>query len=143
MGFASALHPALSSAQNTAMVAKLWNLDPYDLVARVEDFADLGGAFFKPISELAPGKRVQTALALSLNTDFDAYLADDMNVSNTIAFREKCDAALMDRLEGAGLIMLSRHPRMLKQSPDLARKACRGRRSQSSRAPKARRSRPT
>jgi len=80
------------------------------LVARVEDFADLGGAFFKPISELAPGKRVQTALALSLNTDFDAYLADDMNVSNTIAFREKCDAALMDRLEGAGLIMLSRHP---------------------------------
>lgn len=100
------------------MVAKLWNLDPYDLVARVEDFADLGGAFFKPISELAPGKRVQTALALSLNTDFDAYLADDMNVSNTIAFREKCDAALMDRLEGAGLIMLSRHPRMLKQFAD-------------------------
>ncbi len=115
LGFAAAFHPALSSAQNTSMVAKLWNMDPYDLVTRVEDFAELGSAFYQPISELAPGQRLKTALALSLSTTFDSYLADDMNVSNASAFRAKCDAALQDRLASAGLIMLSRHARLLDQ----------------------------
>ncbi len=114
MGFSAALHPALKVADNIATVATLRNMDPYELVTKVEDFAQIGASFFRPLSELAPGERSQVALALSLSVVFDIYLADDMNVSANPAFREKCDAALMDRLASAGLIMMSRHPRMLK-----------------------------
>jgi len=114
IGFAAAFHPSLTGAKNISTIAKLWNLDPYDLVARVEDFAQIGGDFHKPMHELSPGKRSQIALSLSLNINFDTYLADDMNVSANSAFRDKCDAALQDHLVSAGLIMLSRHPRLLK-----------------------------
>lgn len=114
IGFAAAFHPSMTGAQNIAAVAKLWNQDPHDLVMRVEDFAQIGSEFHQPLMDLSPGKRSQIALSLSLNTEFDSYLADDMNVSSNPVFRDKCDAALLDKLETAGLIMLSRHPRLLK-----------------------------
>jgi len=79
-----------------------------ELALSVEDFSELGAAFYKPTSSLAPGKRVQLALALSLNTEFDMYLADDMSASTNPAFREKCDAALLDKLKSSGLIMFTR-----------------------------------
>ena len=113
IGFSSAFHPNLSPNSNIKLIAKLRNLDPDELALSVEDFSELGAAFYKPTSSLAPGKRVQLALALSLNTEFDMYLADDMSASTNPAFREKCDAALLDKLKSSGLIMFTRHPRTL------------------------------
>ncbi len=114
MGLSSAFHPALSAAENISLIASLWNLNPLSTVARVEDFARIGDAFHKPMATISPGLRSNVATALSLSTDFDFYLADDMNVSADKKFREKAEAALTDRLESSGLIMLSRHARQLK-----------------------------
>ena len=113
MGYSAGFHPALSGAQNVAHFARLWHLDPIELSAKVADFSQAGPAYFSPIGQIAPGIKSNIALALSLSCDFDYYLADDMNVSANPHFREKCEAALHDRLESAGLIMFSRHPRMI------------------------------
>ncbi len=115
IGFSAGFHPALSPAQNTSIVAGLWNLDPVATTMQVEDFADVGDQFHRPIGQIAPGQKTQIAQALSLAVDFETYLADDMNVSANQAFREKCETALSDRLESSGLVILSRHTRMLDQ----------------------------
>jgi len=115
IGFSAAFHPNLTCAENVRLVAGLWNLDPVDLTAKVEDFAELGDGFHRPVSELSPGKRGHLGLALSLNTNADTLIADDMSASSDVDFREKCDAALMDKLASASLIILSRHPRTIKQ----------------------------
>ena len=115
LGFSSAFHPNLTGAQNISLIGRLWNQDPNELVARVEDFAHLGALFHRPMYQLSPGQKSQIALSLSFNNDFDMYLADDMNVSANRHFRDKCDAALIDKLASAGLIMLSRHTRLIDQ----------------------------
>lgn len=113
IGFSSVFHPQLSSADNIDIIARLWNHDPHELTAKVCDFSELGASFYKPFGDLAPGKRVQMGQSLSMCTDFDFYLADDIIASSNPAFRDKCEAALQDKLKSSGLIMLSRHARML------------------------------
>ena len=65
IGFSSGFHPMLSAAENVALVARLWNLDRDEYLARVEDFCELGRAFHGPVSDFSPGMRNQLGLALS------------------------------------------------------------------------------
>lgn len=115
IGFAAAFHPNQTCAQNIACIARLWHLDPTDISAKVEDFVELGDAYYRPVKELSPGKRVNLGLALSLNFTADIYLADDMSASADMHYRDKCDAALADRLASSGIVVLSRHLRVIKQ----------------------------
>lgn len=115
IGFTSALHPSLSGAENTALVGRMFNLNVDELVLKVEDFSELGAAFRKPVAELSPGMRNQLGQALSLSSDFDLFLADDMSSVSAPGFRDKCDAALLDKGASAAMIFLSRHPRVIRQ----------------------------
>ena len=109
LAFSGGFHPALSAAQNTAMVAGLYNLDPADLTLRVQHFAELGRAFVSPMAELSPGQRNQVAMGISLAVDFDMYLADEFSAVGPPDFQDKVEAALDLRLSRAGLILLTRH----------------------------------
>lgn len=115
IGFSSSFHPMLSAAENVALIARLWNLDRDDYLARVEDFCELGRAFHGPVADFSPGMRNQLGLALSLCADFDTYLADDMSSVSAPGYRDKCDAALLDRGASSTMIFLSRHARVIKQ----------------------------
>lgn len=115
IGFSSALHPGLSAAENTALIARLHNLYVDEFVLRVQDFCELGSAFHKPVCELSPGMRNQLGQSLSLSTDFDVFLADDMSSVSAPGFRDKCDAAILDKGACSAMIFLSRHARVIKQ----------------------------
>ena len=115
MGYSAALHPALTAAQNCVVAARLYNLDPTDLTLRVEHFAQIGGAFVQPVSLLAPAQRLQVAMGLSLSVDFDIYVADEYSTVTSPEFQDKVEAALEARLAGAGLILLTRHRRLIER----------------------------
>lgn len=115
VGFSAMLHPNLTCAENVSIIAKLWNLDPIEFTARVDDFSELGAQFYRPVSELSPGKRAQLGLSISLNSNPDIFLADDMSAASDPEFRDKCDAAMEDKLASAGLVIMSRHPRVISQ----------------------------
>lgn len=113
LAFSGAFHPALSAADNVALVAGLYNLDPADLTLRVEHFTELGRAFAAPLSALSPGQRNQVAMGLSLSVDFDMYVADEFSAVGPPDFQDKVEAALERRLSRAGLILLTRHARTI------------------------------
>ena len=114
LGFSSAFHPALSANDNVAIIARLWNLDALELLVRVTDFTELGDKMDRPMRELSPAHKGHIATALSLCVPFDCYLADDLSASSDTMFREKVEAALLDRLESSGLVMFSRQSRQLR-----------------------------
>lgn len=118
IGFSAALHPHLTAEENVILVAGLYNVDPIDLVVRVQTFAELGPAFFHPVADLSPGARGQLAIGLSMSVDFDTYLADELSSVGSKAFQTKTEAAINDRLNHAGLVLLTRHIRTIEKYCD-------------------------
>lgn len=115
LGFSSAFHPALSPAENVALVADLHHLDPEDLVLRAEAFAELGAGYRRPLGALSPGQRNQLGMAVSLSVDFDMYLADEFSAVGNTAFQDKIEAALEARMTRAGLVLLTRHAHTIRR----------------------------
>lgn len=115
LGFSAGLHPTLSAAENVRLAAAMTNCDPIDLHIRVETFAELGAAFYKPVAELAPGQRGQLAMGLSLCSDHDVYLADELSAVGDAEYQDKVEAAINGLMEHAGLILLTRHIRTIER----------------------------
>ena len=115
LGFSAAFHPHLSAAENVRLVAALYNLDPIDLEVRVKVFSELNAEYYLPVEGLAPGLKGQLAMALSLSVDFDMYLADELSAVGSQLFQSKCEAALRERTNDSGLILLTRHVRTIER----------------------------
>ncbi|MEM1299322.1 MAG: ABC transporter ATP-binding protein [Pseudomonadota bacterium] len=115
MGFAGGFHPALTGAQNTRFVARLYGRDPAALTDFVARFAEIGRAFRLPVETYSSGMKARLAFAVSIGLDFDCYLVDEIIGVGDAAFRDKCRAAFRERLGNARLIMVSHNPQALAQ----------------------------
>lgn len=113
IGFAGALHPDLTVAANSALIAGLLGENAAELTA----FCDLVGGFGalpdQPMKRATPAQRAALGCCLSLGVACDTYIADD-----TIGFglnrqRAMSEMPLTQRLETAGLVFLSSNPQQI------------------------------
>lgn len=107
VGFAGSFHPDMTGAQNVRFVARIYGIDTDDLIAYVEDFAELGKHFYLPIRSYSSGMRSRLAFGLSMGLRFDTYLIDEVTAVGDAAFRRKSEAVFADRLRHAGAIFVS------------------------------------
>jgi capsular polysaccharide transport system ATP-binding protein len=107
MGFSGGFHPALSGAQNTRFVARIYGRDACELCAFTAEFAELGAAFHQPFETYSSGMKARLAFAVSMGVRFDRYLVDEIIGVGDAAFRKKCRAIFQSRLKRARLIMVS------------------------------------
>lgn len=115
MGFGGGFHPALTAAQNTRFVARIYGRDPFDMAARVQTFADLDDAWHHPIATYSTGMKARLAFSVSMAIDFDVYLVDEIIGVGDAAFRKKCRAAFKARMDRARVIMISHNPATLQE----------------------------
>lgn len=107
IGFAGGFSGALSGAQNCRFVARIYGQDVDYVVARTQEFAEIGEYFYEPVRTYSSGMRTRVAFGLSMAIDFDLYLVDEVVSVGDRLFRKKCRQAFADRRERAGLIMVS------------------------------------
>ncbi|MHA1127606.1 MAG: ABC transporter ATP-binding protein [Alphaproteobacteria bacterium] len=113
IGTTAGFHPKLSGAENIRHLSRLLRRNIAETVDYCESFADIGAAFHRPVGQYAPGMRARLAFAFSMSVEFDTYLSDGIISAGDHGFRDKCEAALHERLSRSGLILLSRHARTL------------------------------
>ena len=113
LGSTLGFHPGLSGAENVRLLARLLRRDVAETVDYCESFADIGKAFQRPVGQYAPALRARLGFAFSMSVEFDTYLSDGVTSAGDHLFRDKCEAALFERLNRSGLILLSRHARSL------------------------------
>jgi capsular polysaccharide transport system ATP-binding protein len=107
VGFAGSFHPDMTGAQNVRFVARIYGVDTEDLIAYVEDFAELGKHFHLPIRSYSSGMRSRLTFGLSMGLKFDTYLIDEVMSVGDAAFRAKSEAVFADRMRNAGAIFVS------------------------------------
>lgn len=120
LGFTGGLHPALTGAQNTRFVARVYGCDSDALEAFVEGFAELGPHYHKPVGQYSVGMRARLGFALSMGIDFDLYLVDEIIGVGDGRFRAKCARVFSERASRSQLVMASHDPRMIRRFCDAA-----------------------
>ena len=107
VGFAGSFHPDMTGAQNVRFVARIYGVDTDELIAYVEDFAELGKHFHLPIHSYSSGMRSRLAFGLSMGLKFDTYLIDEVTAVGDATFKRKSEVVFADRLRNAAAIFVS------------------------------------
>ena len=107
LGFAGSFNPDLTGAQNVRFVARIYGRDTDEMVAYVEDFAELGEFMDMPVRAYSSGMKARLAFGMSMGISFDWYLVDEITAVGDSRFRKKSLAIFRSRLKEAGLLMVS------------------------------------
>jgi capsular polysaccharide transport system ATP-binding protein len=107
LGFAGVLHPAISGADNIAIIADLAGLPVDELYAYVMEFSELGVALRQPVQTYSSTMRAQLATSLSIAMPAETYVVDTVVGAGSPSFRAKCEVAFEQRLERSGLFLIT------------------------------------
>lgn len=107
VGFGGSFHRELTGAQNIRFIARIYGVDTDELVAFVEDFAEIGPNFHMPVRSYSQGMRARLAFGASMGIRFDTYLVDEVTAVGDEAFKRKSRALFLDRMQDAGALFVS------------------------------------
>lgn len=126
LGYGGAFRAEMTGEENINQLAMLMGIDVLSYSAFCADFSEVGEAYFHPLSLWTGRMRGQLAFAASFGIPASTYLADDKLVGGGQRFKEKCAAALTERLRTAGLIFVASNPRATETVCDRHAVVCRG-----------------
>jgi capsular polysaccharide transport system ATP-binding protein len=110
LGSTGGMNFNLSGPENVALLAGLLGVDRVATLAFVQAFSELGPDMQLPLKYYSPAMRARLGFGLSFALQNPFILADETTGAGDAAFRQKCDATLMDRLDHSGLILVSSNP---------------------------------
>lgn len=117
IGLSGGFQSSMTGRQNVKFVARVHGagLNVQRIIDAVEDFAELGSAFDRPIKTYSSGMRSRLNFGLSLAFDFDVYLSDEATAVGDRAFKDKAAKAFKDKVGQSSLIMVSHSEGILKE----------------------------
>ncbi len=118
IGYGSAFQHQLTGADNARFIARIYRQPEEELLAYVEEFAQLGPYLNQPVRTYSAGMGARLAFGISLAINFDCYLVDEITGAGDERFRAKCEEALMARRDTGTLVMISHDPHTLEQYCD-------------------------
>ena len=107
VGLKASFHKDLSGKENVKFIARVYGVDTDELVAFVEDFADLGRFFHMPMRSYSSGMRSRITFGASMGIKFDTYLVDEVTAVGDANFKRKSRAVFAERMKECGAIMVN------------------------------------
>jgi len=111
LGSTAAFHPEISGIENIRLVAGMMGEDPDRAAIYCERFAELGEAYRHPLAQYSGAMRARLGFAFSMALPASTLLADETTEAGEGVFRDRCRAAVAQRLKTAGLLLFSRRPK--------------------------------
>lgn len=107
VGLGGSFHRDLTGAENVRFVARIYGVDTDDLVAFVEDFAELGKSYHMPMRSYSSGMRSRLTFGCSMGIKFDTYLVDEVTAVGDRAFKKKSKRIFAERMKTSSAIMVN------------------------------------
>ncbi|MCH4565044.1 ABC transporter ATP-binding protein [Halomonas sp. EGI 63088] len=116
IGLSGGLQGSMTGRQNVKFVARVHGgrQNEEGIIRRVQEFAEIGKAFDRPVRTYSSGMRSRLNFGLSLAFDFDVYLSDEATSTGDRGFKQKATKAFKERVGQASLIMVSHSEGILK-----------------------------
>ena len=110
IGMSGNFQGSLTGRENVKFACKLFYGDNSVILNKkmkyVEDFAEIGQHFDKPIKSYSNGMRMRVAFGLSMAFDFDVFLLDEIAAVGDQRFRKKSALALQEKFKNSSVIMV-------------------------------------
>lgn len=110
IGLQGGFNGTLSGRDNVKFVCRIYGsnrAEMQDRVHQVQEFAEIGEYFDRPVKSYSSGMRSRLAFGLSMAFHFDYYLIDEVMAVGDAQFKRKSKAALSERLKQSNLILVS------------------------------------
>ncbi|AFK64278.1 polysaccharide ABC transporter ATP-binding protein [Advenella kashmirensis WT001] len=110
VGLSGGFQGTLSARENVKFVARVYGAEGErmrQIVKFVEEFAEIGRYFDRPVKTFSSGMRSRVAFGLSLAFDFDYYLIDEAMSTGDAHFRNKATQAFKDRISKSKVILVT------------------------------------
>ena len=110
VGLSGGFQSSLSARENVRFVARVQGVkgpDLQNIVRKVEEFAEIGPHFDRPVRTYSSGMRSRVGFGMSLAFDFDYYLVDEAMSVGDAHFREKAARAFKEKVGKANIILVS------------------------------------
>lgn len=116
VGFGGGLQGSLTGRQNAMFVIRVQGReqDAADIIASIEEFAEIGEAFDEPVKTYSSGMKSRLLFGMSLAFEFDVYISDEVTSVGDVNFKKKALARFKAMVGKAGLIMVSHSESVLK-----------------------------
>jgi len=121
VGLSGGFQSSLTGRQNAKFICHVHGAKGdamREKVAFVEDFAEIGHYFDRPVKTYSSGMRARVAFGLSLAFDFDYYLVDEAMSVGDAHFKEKAAAAFKNKIHGAKIILVTHGMQQVKKLCD-------------------------
>lgn len=115
IGFGGGFQGSLTGLDNIRFLARLYNRDFAEILARVDGFAELGRALRMPVKHYSSGMRARLAFGLSLAIEFDCYLIDELVAVGDARFQQKCQEELFQHRADRSFLMASHDVHLIAQ----------------------------
>jgi capsular polysaccharide transport system ATP-binding protein len=120
IAFSGGFEVAMSGLDNIRFISRLYNVPFNDILAFVDDFAELGRQLLLPVRTYSSGMRARLAFALTLAIDFECFLIDEVIAVGDQRFHQKCHDALFVKRKHCAMILVSHDINIIKQYCDKA-----------------------
>lgn len=108
----------LTGADSCDFVADIYNVDPEEIRAFVQDYAELGEFFYKQTRTYSQGMRARLAFGICMAVDFDVYLIDEGTATGDKRFRKRAREVFGGKLKNSKVIVVSHSDGALKKYCD-------------------------
>ncbi|MEY8882078.1 ABC transporter ATP-binding protein [Donghicola sp. XS_ASV15] len=115
VGLGGSFHRDLTGAENVRFVARIYGVDTDDLVAFVEDFAELGKSYHMPVRSYSSGMRSRLTFGCSMGIKFDTYLVDEVTAVGDKTFKKKSRQIFAERMQTSSAIMVNHNLREVRK----------------------------
>ena len=110
IGMSGNFQGSLTGRENVKFACKIFHGNNKTIINSkikyVEEFAEIGQHFDKPVKGYSNGMRMRVAFGLSMAFDFDVFLLDEIAAVGDQRFRKKSNNVLQDKLRKSSFIMV-------------------------------------
>jgi len=107
LAFGGAFQPQLTGADNIRFIGRIYNHDAERNLDFVEEFAELGPYLREPVRSYSSGMRARLAFAISMITEFDCFLIDEIASVGDARFHDRCNHELFEKRGERAMIIVS------------------------------------
>lgn len=110
VGLSGGFQGSMSGRENVKFVCRVYGaIGPRmrEVIAYVQNFADIGKWFDEPVRSYSSGMRSRLAFGLSMAFDFDYYLIDEIMSVGDAHFKRKSTAVFNEKMKKSNIVLVS------------------------------------
>lgn len=115
LAFGGAFQGSLTGLDNLRFICRIYDVDPAEKTAFVEEFSELGIYLREPVKTYSSGMRARLAFAISMVIEFDCFLIDEVIAVGDARFHEKCNHELFVKRGDRAMIIVSHNATYIRE----------------------------